>query len=222
MKQKTNLVKVIGITLLSVLTVKAFSQEQKTSSEKELTAKIGIKGGLNLSNLRTTNDVTDEHVKLAGNFGVFAKLPVTTGFSIQPEILYSMKGAQFSYNNVVLGSGKLKYNLNYVEVPLLAVLNLTKNFNIHAGGYAAYLASVKIKDVDNSGNVNHTTELNKDNFEAFDYGLVGGIGFDVDNVTIGARYSYGLKEIGKSGIFAGDPSANAKNSAASLYIGFAF
>jgi hypothetical protein len=221
MKQKRSLLKVVGIALLSTITVSAFCQEQRTSSEKELTPKVGIKGGLNLSNLRT-DDVTDRHVKLGGNVGIYAKLPVTAGFSIQPEVLYSMKGSQINYNNVILGSGKLKYNLNYVEVPLLAVFNLTKNFNIHAGGYAAYLASAKVKDVDNSGNVNHTIEVNKDNFETFDYGLVGGLGFDVDNVTIGARFNYGLREIGKSGIFAGEPSANAKNSSASLYIGFAF
>lgn len=221
MKQKKILVKVIGITLLSVVTIRAFSQEQQTNYENKMTPKIGIKGGVNLTNLRTP-DVDDRNMKVGGNFGVYAKLPVTSGFSIQPEVLYSMKGAQLNYNNAIQGSGKLKYNLNYVEVPLLAVFNLGKNFNIHAGPYVSYLASAKVKDVNSDGDVNHTTELNKDNFKTFDYGLAGGIGFDVSNFTIGARYNYGLNEIGKSGSFAGETASKAKNSAASIYVGFAF
>lgn len=221
MKRKKILVKVIGITLLSVVTIRAFSQEQQTNYESKLSPKFGIKGGINLSNLHA-DDVDDEHMKVGANFGVYAKLPITTGFSIQPEVLYSMKGAQLNYNNALMGSGKYRFNLNYVEVPVLAVFNVAKNFNIHAGGYAAYLASVKVKDVDNEGNVNHVDELNKDNFQTFDYGLIGGIGFDISNVTLGARYNYGLKEIGKSGTFAGEVANNAKNSAVSIYVGFAF
>ncbi|MDH7464271.1 porin family protein [Chitinophagaceae bacterium 26-R-25] len=219
MKQKKVLVKVIGITLLSAITIRAFSQEQQTDYENKLTPKFGIKGGVNLTNLYA-DDVNDEHMKVGGNVGVFAKLPITKGLSIQPEVLYSMKGSQVNYSNL-LGDGKYRFNLNYVEVPVLAVINVAKNFNIHAGGYAAFLASAKIKDVDNNGDVNGVKELNKDDFQTFDYGLVGGFGFDISDVTLGARYNYGLKEIGRSGV-SGQLVNNAKNSAISLYVGFAF
>jgi hypothetical protein len=222
MKQKKILVKVIGITLLSAITIRAFSQEQQTNYESKLTPKIGIKGGINFTNLRTP-DVDDRNMKVGGNVGVYAKLPVSSGFSIQPELLYSMKGAQLNYNSALMGSGKYKYNLNYVELPLLAVFNVGKNFNIHVGPYAAFLASAKVKDVDASGNVNHTSEFNKDDFRTFDYGLAGGVGFDVNNFTLGARYNYGLNEIGKPGTsFAGEAANNAKNSGFSIYVGFAF
>jgi hypothetical protein len=221
MKQKKILVKVIGIALLSVITIRAFSQEPQTNYESKPTPKIGIKGGINISNLRTP-DVTDKHMKVGANFGVYAKLPVTSTFAIQPEVLYSMKGAQLNYNNPVQGSGKLQYNLNYVELPVLAVFNVAKNFNIHVGPYVSYLVAAKVNDVNSSGGTNHTTEYNKDDFRTFDYGLAGGVGFDVSNFTIGARYNYGLQQIGKTGSFAGETAANAKNSAVSIYVGFAF
>jgi hypothetical protein len=101
----------------------------------------------------------------------------------------------------VLGSNEYRFNLNYVEVPVLAVINLAKNFNLHAGAYAAYLAQA----------------INR-----FDYGLVGGLGIDVSAITIGARYNYGLREVGKADNFGSQALKNSKNSAISLYIGFGF
>lgn len=221
MKQKKILLRIIGVSLLSAFTIRAFSQEQQTNYESRPTPKFGIKGGVNLSNLYADN-VNDENMKVGGNLGVYAKLPVTHGFSIQPEVLYSNKGAQLNYNNALMGSGKYKFNLNYIEVPVLGVVNVAKNFNIHAGAYAAFLTSAKIKNVDNNGDVNGVKELNKDNFQTFDWGLVGGVGFDISNVTLGARYNYGLKEIGKPGSIAEQVVNNAKNSAVSIYVGFAF
>jgi hypothetical protein len=39
-------------------------------------------------------------------------------------------------------NGTAQFKLNY-RVPLLLVVNLTQNLNIHAGPYAAYLISGK-------------------------------------------------------------------------------
>jgi hypothetical protein len=51
--------------------------------------------------------------------------------------------------------------------------------------------------------------------------LVGGIGIDVQQFTIGARYNYGLKEIGDSGL-SGQLTKNSKNSVLAVYIGLGF
>ena len=182
--------------------------------------KIGVKGGINFTNLYV-DDVEDENMKVGFNLGLFAKLPVARGLSIQPEVLYSSKGSKITYGGV-LGSGEYRFNLNYVEVPVLAVINLGEHFNIHAGGYAAYLAQSNIKEeVDDAPN-DPIANLNEDNFNRLDYGLVGGLGIDIQNITIGARYNYGLKEVGKSDNFASMALRNSKNSAISLYIGFGF
>jgi len=199
----------------------AYAQEQQASTESGLTAKFGIKGGLNLTNLYV-NDVSQEHMKAGFNAGVFAKLPVTRGFSIQPELLYTVKGAKENYNNFVQGNGEYRFNLNYLELPLLAVVNLAPNFNIHAGGYAAYLVSANVKDVDSKGTIQGTTSLDAGNFQRWDFGLAGGAAFDIDHVTLGARYNYGLRNIGKSGSLSGDLTKDSKNAGLSVYIGFAF
>jgi hypothetical protein len=218
-----NSVKAYVLVMLPILCicVSAAAQEQQTSLENKLHSKFGIKGGVNLTNLYV-NDVSDEHMKVGFNAGIFAKLAVAKGFSIQPELLYTVKGAKENYNNFIQGSGEYRFNLNYVELPLLAVINLGKNFNIHAGGYAAYLVSANIKDVDNNGTINGATDLNEDNFQRWDAGLVGGLGFDIQNFSIGARYNYGLTEIGKSGNLSGELTKNSKNAGVSVYIGLAF
>ncbi|MES2372875.1 MAG: porin family protein [Bacteroidota bacterium] len=181
-----------------------------------LTPTFGVKGGLNLSNMYV-DDVTKEDMKVGGNVGFFAKIPVTRGFSVQPEILWSMKGAQETYNNV-FGSGKYRFNLNYIEVPVAAVFNVAPNFNLHAGPYVGFLASAKVKDVDSKGNINGVTDLDTDDFNSTDFGLFGGLGFDVGGVTLGARYTHGLTEIGKSGL-SGNITKNSKNSVFSFFVG---
>jgi len=224
MKTTTSKAKIIALLFLTIFlvffsTVKA--QEQKTSEESALSTKFGIKAGLNLTNLHS-DDFANDHLKAGFIAGVFSKIPVTPGFSIQPELLYSVKGSKSDYNNVVQGSGQYRFNLGYIELPLLAVVNLTKNFNIHAGGYAAYLTNVNVKDVNSQGNVNGITEENADNFNRWDFGLAGGIGFDIENFMMGARYNYGLTNIGKSGNTSGDVLGSAKNYGLSIYVGFGF
>ncbi len=160
-------------------------------------------------------------MKIGANIGFYAKLPVVRGVSIQPELLYSSKGAKDSYANFAQGSGEYRFNLNYAEIPLLLVFNLTRNFSLSAGGYA-YLLSANVKDVNSNGTITGVTNLNADSFQRVDYGLVGGASIDIGNVTLGARYNYGLQTIGKSGSLSGDLTTNSKNSVGSFFIGFAF
>ena len=223
MKQRSRIFRncVLVFAFSSAGLISSFAQEQKTSSNQALTPKIGVKGGINFTNLYEDR-VKEENMKIGFNLGLFAKMPITTGFSIQPEILYSVKGAKLTYDLGILGTNEYRFNLNYVEVPVLAVINVTKNFNLHAGGYAAYLAQANIKRDNNDGSNDQIADLNEDNFNRFDYGLVGGLGIDVENITIGARYNYGLKEVGKSGNFGRQVLTDSRNSAISLYIGFGF
>ena len=199
----------------------SFAQEQQTSAENALAPKFGIKGGVNLTNMYV-QDVSDENMKVGFNAGFFAKLPVTRGFSIQPELLYTSKGAKETYNNFIEGEGEYRFNLNYIELPVLAVFNVAKNFNLHAGPYISYLAAANIKDLKDDGTMDEITELDADNFNRIDYGVAGGFGIDISNFTIGARYNYGFREIGKSGSLSGRLTKDSKNSAISLYIGVGF
>jgi hypothetical protein len=220
--KNSNQFKSILIASYLFATCQLLAQQQETSGESGLTPKFGIKGGANFSNMYTNSAGQDEHVKVGVNAGFFLKVPIAKAISIQPELLYSNKGAKETYDNFILGTGEYRFNLNYIEVPVLLVFNLTENFSLSAGGYAAYLISASVKDLKSNGNVSGASDLNADNFHRFDYGLVGGLSIDIQKITLGARYNYGLQNVGQSGSLSGSLTSNSKNSVATLFIGFAF
>ena len=60
----------------------------------------------------------------------------------------------------------------------------------------------------------------RDNFDKWDYGLIGGIGFNLGKgAQLGVRYNYGLNEIANSG-YAKQRLGDAKNQVAQLYLAF--
>jgi hypothetical protein len=202
------------LVALGLATVPAFAQEQNVT-------RIGVKGGANFSNFRV-DDVGDNNVKVGLNLGLFAKLPVSEAVAIQPELLYSSKGSKLTYDNFLQGEGEYRFNLNYLELPVLAVFSLGDHFNIHAGPYAAYLTSANIKDLNDDGTIQDIKDLNEKNFNRFDYGIAAGIGADFNGFIAGVRYNYGLNEVGESGSLSGQLTSDSKNSVASVYVGFGF
>ncbi|CAA9280963.1 MAG: hypothetical protein AVDCRST_MAG56-3729 [uncultured Cytophagales bacterium] len=190
---------------------------------------FGVKGGLNLANLFVDEDnIQDKNWKVGYHVGLFVKAPLSNMLSIQPEILYSTAGAKVTYGGSdlaqVLGitPGEVRFNLNYVQVPVMFMVNLGA-FNVHAGPYASYLLSANVKNLQNNDPLNPSTalELNESDFQRLDYGLAGGIGFDLKNAKLGLRYNYGLQRIGDGGV-AGRIAGDARNAVAQVYVGFGF
>jgi hypothetical protein len=103
----------------------------------------------------------------------------------------------------------------------LAVFKLGEVAEIHAGAYWAYLLGASIRNNDNDPDNEFTTQ-DRDNFDDWDYGLVGGIGFNIGEAAqIGARYNYGLNEIADSR-GARRVFGNSKNQVAQIYLAFNF
>jgi len=206
------------IQLFTVIIALVFSVNAIQAQVNDSAAQFGVKGGVNFSNMYT-DDVDDENVLTSFNAGVYFNLPVSDLFSIQPEVLYSRKGAELRYDNV-FASGSAKFNLNYIEVPVLLKINVTDNFNIHAGPYFAYLIDSKITNDGDGGAFDFESNFDNDDFNKFDAGIAAGIGFDFDSFGIGARYNYGLSTIGKERTVAGETYRvpDSKNSTISVYL----
>lgn len=178
-------------------------------------ARAGIKGGLNLSNL-ISDEITDEDARIGFHAGVYGQLFVNEGFAIQPELNFSTKGNRVTSNFGIIDQ-ETKFNISYLDVPVLAVFKLGQVAEIHAGPYWAYLVGANI---DTDGDLGDDfQELDRDNFDNWDYGLVGGIGFNLGAVQLGARYNYGLNEIAKSQ-GAKNLLGGAKNSVGQVYLAF--
>lgn len=181
---------------------------------------FGIKGGINFSNLYA-KDGADNKMLTGFNLGLFAKLPVSTTFAIQPELYYTTKGAQSTYNSTFI-NGTFQYNFNYLEVPLLFVLNITDHFNLHAGPYVAYMLNGKVKNNSNVNSIGFDEKINTEDYNKFDAGFAAGAGIDLGAVSLGARYSYGLTKVGKERTSAGTTytTPDATNGVMSLYVSY--
>lgn len=202
------------ILLTAFAAIPAFSQSQNVT-------RFGVKGGVNFANFRV-DEIEDNNVKAGLNLGLFFKMPVSESFAIQPELLYSSKGSKLEYDNALQGKGEYRFNMNYLELPIMGVISIGERFNVQVGPYVGYLANTNIKNMEKDFDIVDVEDLNEDSFNRFDYGLAAGIGFDLDGFVIGARYNYGLAEVGDSGKLSGQLLNNAKNSAATVYVGFGF
>ena len=187
-----------------------------TLNEANAQARVGIKGGLNLSNLYVDN-ADDENARLGFNAGIYGQVFSTDVFALQPELLFSTKGSKAEYGGVI--DQTVKFNLSYLDLPVLAVFKLGNAAEIHVGPYASYLLSSNVSYDGDLGN--GSQDIDRDHLRSFDYGVAGGLGFNFGPVQLGARYNLGLTEIADSDA-ARTLLGDSKNSCAQDYLAFNF
>lgn len=176
------------ILLISLL----LGTQTKAQSLSTFTMKIGPKVGVNLANLSGTQTFENVSMKTSLNGGVVFNMrwgqrhlssAFGTGvFGIQPEILFSMQGANVDGKSV---------NLNYLMVPVMIKFYATECFNIEIGPEFALLIS-------DPGKVNRemfTYDL-RNLSGGKDVALAIGMGYDFDSgLSINARYNYGISQL---------------------------
>ena len=159
-------------------------------------------------------DATDAKYKAGFNGGVLANFGINDMISIQPEVLYSMKGAKYD------GIGNdTKTNLGYIDVPVLVkVATGATGLFFEAGPQVGFLLSSKAE----SGGVSVDF---KDYTKSVDFGYAAGLGFQAESgPMVGLRYNGGFTKVGKDGSLGGltVAAAETRNSAFQLYVGFLF
>jgi hypothetical protein len=183
---------------------------------------VGIKGGVNFSGMYT-KEINDKNLNPGLHFGVLNRISVSDFFVIQPELLYSVKGVKYTYDD--FADGTTKFNLNYIDLPVKLVFNLSENFSLQAGGYIGYLVNAKLKtdaEVLNFFDVTSEDEIDRENFNTLDYGLVAGLGFEQDPLIFGVNYNLGLNNIAKDDKLSHDMLGDAKNTVIQVYVGILF
>lgn len=153
---------------------------------------LGIKGGLNFANVNTTSVSAAYNSRTGYHAGAFVNIKLTK-LAIQPEVIYSVQGADASSGNLELG---------YINVPILLKFYLIGGLNLQAGPQFGFLSSATQGGVDVKNLV-----------ESSDTSIALGAGFDISKFVIDARYNLGLSDVDKQ-------TTEAKNQVFQLSVGF--
>jgi hypothetical protein len=180
--------------------------------------RLGIKGGVNFSTLYA-KDVDKTKVLTGFNIGLFAKLPVAGMVAVQPELYYTTKGADVTYNNL-FAAGKVRYTFNYIELPLLLMVNVSPNFNVHAGPFASLLINGRVKHLSDVSLFDFERSLDTSDYNRLETGIALGLGIDIASISLGMRYNFGLNTVGKERTFMETTYVfpDAKNGVFNFYL----
>lgn len=164
---------------------------------------FGLTGGVNFSTVGGAD--AGSNLKSLTGFagGVYLDLGVPFLISVQPEVLYSMKG--FSADEVVIVSGtpynvKTTAHFNYIEVPVLIKYTLPVPVikpALFAGPSLGILLNAKVK-AELAGFPTSETDI-KSSTSSTDFGLVFGASAHIAIITVSARYTMGLTTLDKQG-----------------------
>lgn len=174
---------------------------------------FGVKGGVNFSTV--TGDYFDSPDSRTGfNIGVLAEIPVADRFSIQPEVLYSAQGfteASIDQANFADVDDNVEYQLDYVQVPVLAKIYLVEGLSLQAGPSFNFLVNEELdyQPLDDDG------EVALNNAQDFEFGGAAGLEYKFNNgFFIQGRYTYGFTDVIED--------TDINNSAIQAGIGYSF
>ncbi|MGR3808905.1 porin family protein [Jiulongibacter sp. NS-SX5] len=183
---------------------------------------VGVRGAFTsgtFTKFDLIENVTPEfRLMPAGSGALFVEIPVTSNFSIQPELGYIQKGfairegidvgGEFLGINIPV-NGKVNFRSHYIEMPVLAKFHIgdknATHYYIALGPSVGYLADadmrIRVLDI-----FPVTTNINKDFYKPIELSGVAAVGFELPvaekvKVFTEARYIHGFSRVLDSGIF---------------------
>ncbi len=193
----------------------------------------GVKGGIKLgvsSAKFHSDDLADLEALLGLDSksriglcaGGFITFNITEMFAIQPEVLYTMKGAK--YESEIFGETlKIWINLAYLEIPVLAKIIVPTPGRVKPSIFAGPVFALKLSSKIKFEALGQSSEEDIENMKGREFGLIIGAGLDFGfgalgkgKMTLDIRYNLALSKIY-------DVEGNdLKNGAFSLMVGFSF
>lgn len=181
---------------------------------------FGVKGGYNFSR-PYGDDITNVSAYHAFHAGVYGQLGFNNFSSVQVEVLYNRKGynSDASIANGGAANKNQETRLDYLEVPVLYVANVTSNVSFHIGPQISLLTKVLQGGGDKA--------LAPNGFNTVDYGGVAGAELRVGPARLGARYDLSFGRIFDTSKQYSNPSgapgtvtlSSVHNQVVQLYVG---
>ncbi|HMV27142.1 MAG TPA: porin family protein [bacterium] len=154
-----------------------------------LDIKLGVKGGFNYS-LFGGKDNDQTKGKTGYNVGVFALYELMPMIAVQPELLYTLKGAR-----TTTPGQNFEYYYQYFEMPVLMRVGMDieeQKFYFIGGPSFSYAKKAYTRDREGSATV--LTKPKKS-----DYGIIAGLGTGTadSKITVEGRIYFGVPDVVK-------------------------
>ena len=179
----------------------------------------GIKAGLNFANVTNAESINNES-KTGYHVGFFIAPPNKGLLGYRSEVIYSKQG--YSYKTST-NTGEV--NLDYLLLPQLMCINITKLFQIQAGFQMAFLLNAEADSTSTSGTSGDYPDM-MDYYNKFDYGFAAGAEVHpFKGLLVGARWNISLGDMYKDAQMGRQPAfrvEDAKNNVIQLFAGWHF
>ncbi|WP_296618880.1 porin family protein [Marivirga sp.] len=177
----------------AAMTFSSFAMAQEDDYAFQENLKLGIKAGLNYSNVY---DANEESFNADGKFGfvggLLLHIPIGDFLGFQPEVLYSQKG--FKGNGTLFGSNySFTRTTSFIDIPLQFALKPTEFLTILAGPQYSFLIKQKDEFESSFGTAAQEEEIRNDNIRKNILGVIAGIDINVDNIIIGLRMAWDVQ-----------------------------
>lgn len=181
---------------------------------------IGIKAGMNFANVTKASSINNKS-RSGFHIGAFLAPPTNGVMGSRTELIFSRQG--YNYKS---GTTTGAVNLDYIMLPQMMSINITKYVSILIGGHMAYLLNAKVdsSNSSSSGTGNGIMDL----YNKFDYGYGGGLEIHpVSGLIIGAKLNISLGKLYNMDYSSGTPPSfvpkvDVKNNLFQLYAGWKF
>ena len=156
-------------------------------------AQLGIKAGLNFTNVTNVASVNNQSSS-GFNVGIFYTTPYTRVIGSKTELVFSRQG--YNYET---GSVTGKANLDYIMLPTYMCINITKYFQIQLGMQFGYLMNANVDSASKNnaglpGSVSNALSY----YNRFTYSVGGGVEVHpFKGMLVGARLNVGLNNLYK-------------------------
>ena len=153
---------------------------------------FGLKGGLNLTNLKVDDPEASYDSRTGYHAGVF--LRGTFGkVAIQPELLLYTQNNKITYSGSSLFSGTVENSFTYMTIPVMFKFYVVSGLNIQMGPQFGVLLDGEQKFT--TSIANGTRDI-KDNYKNSDIAVSFGGGWDFPfGLSADVRYNLGVKDI---------------------------
>jgi hypothetical protein len=197
-------------------------------SSQNYNAQLGIKGGLNVADM-SVDEWGARNMRAGLHAGLYLRIPVIARLSLQPEILYSRKGVKISYTEIFTEveviTDETVFGLNYIDIPVLLTYHVYGGLNFHLGPYSGFLLRAGIdpqRELLGIAEFENVDEINRRNFNEWDFGLSAGLELDFRSYKFGFRYNHGFTSTTRENDVTALLLGNARNMITQVYIAISF